>query len=94
MARRATIKIVERRLGGHKALGLYWYQQNSDGSRDKRFTPIIEIDPRQAPKEELDTVLHESLHHVCPELTEEQVVAAAADMTQILWGIGYRRVKL
>jgi hypothetical protein len=88
MARtKRKLRIVLRKLGRHKAVGIYWTPHRSDG------TPVIEIDPRQEAKAELDTVIHEGLHHCFPDLTEAQVSAAAADLTEIQWALGYRRVK-
>jgi Zn-dependent peptidase ImmA (M78 family) len=75
-------KIVERKLGREKAAG----QCHDD-------KPLIEIDPRQDPKERLDTLIHELLHHVAPEWTEEHVAKNANIISEALWKQKYRRIE-
>ena len=77
-----SIRIKRRKLGRHRALGL----AHSDG--------LIEIDPRQPPKEYLDTLIHELLHQVKPSSywDEDAVVKAANDLSHHLWDHGYRRM--
>jgi hypothetical protein len=52
---------------------------------------IIEIDPRQCPKEYLDTLIHESLHELFPKATESRVLRAGTSIANLLWRLGYRR---
>ena len=78
--RTRTIKIVDRKLGSENALGQAWGN-------------TIEIDPRQNPKERMDSVVHETLHCVDPDLSEETVIEMAAILTKTLWKDGYRRVE-
>jgi len=79
-----TVKIVQRKLGAHHASGRYVHGKKQS---------IIEIDPRQKPLSELDTLIHESLHHCCPYLDEETVTKAGTDIAKIVWEFGFRKVK-
>jgi hypothetical protein len=76
------VRIVERKLGREKALGQAYHGLN-----------VIEIDPRQPESERLDTLVHELMHLLEPEWSEERVVDAASWMAAILWRQGYRRVR-
>jgi hypothetical protein len=78
---KSRIKVTEKKLGRENALGQYW----GDGK--------IEIDPRQTPKEYLNTLIHEMLHHEFPEFTEERVIQAADFLTEGLWEMKYRKVQ-
>ena len=40
--------------------------------------------------DELDTVIHEGLHAVVPDLVDEVVEQAAGDIALILWRLGWR----
>ena len=62
MPRKKSPKVIERKLGKHKAVGLAWQE---DG--------IIEIDPRQKPKEYLSTLIHEAAHIIYPDWDEKDV---------------------
>lgn len=70
--------VVERKLGRHKADGLYW----PDGT--------IEIDPRIKGKRRLETLIHEMMHHRQPHWTEEHVTKEAEVMAKFLWKNGVR----
>ena len=54
---------------------------------------IIEIDPRQCPKEYLDTLIHESIHELFPKIMEKTVLHAGTTIANLLWRLGYRRVR-
>lgn len=54
---------------------------------------IIEIDPRQSPKNRLDTLIHELLHAVKPAMPEKEVIKVAAAIRDGLWKDGWRRRK-
>ena len=77
-----SIRIKRRKLGRHKALGI------------AHPAGLIEIDPRQPPKEYLDTLIHELLHQVKPSSywDEDAVVKAANALSHHLWEQGYRRM--
>jgi|19_taG_2_1085344.scaffolds.fasta_scaffold80589_1 hypothetical protein len=76
------IRIRERKLGKHKAVGL----AHPNG--------LVEIDPRQSAKEYLDTMIHELLHVIDPskEWDEKTVEKAARTITLFLWRAGFRRI--
>lgn len=40
----------------------------------------------------LDTLLHEGLHVLAPELPEKEVLRIASALARLAWGNGYRRV--
>ena len=81
-----ALRIQQRKLGRHQAKGLYHFPARANAS------PLIEIDPRQTPIDELDTVCHEGLHHIFPDVTEEKITAAGTALAKILWAYGYRKV--
>lgn len=66
-------EVKERKLGRHKADGLYL----PDGT--------IEIDPRIRGKRRLEVLIHEIDHHLHPEKTEEAVTKDAEKIAEILW---------
>jgi len=76
-------KVIIRNLGRQKAFGL--------ADTEKK---IIEIDPRQKPKQYLDTLIHESLHVSFPEMSETKVSKAAKEIRDIVWDHNYRWVDL
>jgi|TARA_R110002051_G_scaffold261707_1_gene321628 hypothetical protein len=77
-----AIRVKERKLGKHGALGL----AHEDG--------LVEIDPRQTGKQYLDTMIHELLHVIDPskEWPEKTVEKAAGTITLFLWKAGFRRI--
>ncbi len=54
-------------------------------------TPSIVITPGQSGLNELDTILHESLHMSRPDLSESEVARVAGDLSKVAWALGYRR---
>jgi hypothetical protein len=74
------IKIVYRKLGREQAYGV----ASSDG--------VIEIDERIRSKKHLEVLIHEVLHILQPEDSEEQIVKKSIILTKILWKEGYRRI--
>lgn len=81
MARRKKPKMVERKLGRELALGLCW--QGED---------LIEVDPRQAPKDKFITYGHELLHWCYPDLSEEEVERGEI-IFEALWDLKYRKIE-
>ena len=77
----ARVKVIERKLGRERVYG-----QAFQGLDE------LEIDPRQPPKEYLDTLIHETLHLAQPELDEKTVSDVATFITRVLWRQNYRRV--
>ena len=80
MPPRKTIAIVRKKLGREKADGMTM----GDGK--------VYIDLRQSGADELDTVLHELIHHVCPDMCEEDVAEKSAVMARSMWKDKWRRV--
>jgi len=76
-------KIIMRRrkLGKERAVGL----AHPDG--------LIEIDTRERGREALDTILHEALHVLHPDASEEKVVQMAGLLTELLWDDKWRRIE-
>ena len=54
---------------------------------------LIEIDPRQCPKDYMDTIIHEALHHLFPKKKEPSILRSGTSLANLLWRLGYRRVK-
>ena len=54
---------------------------------------LIEIDPRQCPKDYMDTLIHEALHELFPKKREKRILRAGTTIANLLWRLGYRRVK-
>lgn len=52
---------------------------------------IIYIDPRLCPKDYLDTLIHETIHHCFPKLSEYKVLNVATTIADLLWRLGYRK---
>lgn len=81
MAASKKIVIKERKLGRERAVGQA-YKENG----------LIEIDPRQNSFDYLDTVIHETLHVLFPELSESKVISNSKKLAKVLWKLHYRRV--
>lgn len=52
----------------------------------------IELDTRETPPEQLDTLVHELLHETFRDTTEEKVADSATLIARVLWREGYRKV--
>ncbi len=80
---RQTPRVVYRKLGRHRVWGFYCQSAN-----------LIELDDslRHLPYKELETLIHEGLHHVFPAMSEEEVERACDELGVILWNQNYRRV--
>jgi hypothetical protein len=78
MKSKKKIKVVYKKLGRSSAWG--------------QAAKFIEIDPRATGKKQLEILLHEGLHVVFPDLSEEAVVNAAVLLTNTLWSEDFRRV--
>lgn len=83
------IRIRERKLGP--------YVSNKDRKKGLRCwglahpDPVIDVDPRQGSKNMMDSLLHETIHKLMPNLCEADVVSAAGTLKNVLWVMGYRR---
>jgi hypothetical protein len=74
------IKIVYKKLGREQAHGI----AESDG--------IVYIDQRLKGKKHLEILLHECLHILNPQDTEEAIIDKSVTLCKLLWKEGYRRV--
>jgi hypothetical protein len=54
---------------------------------------VIRIGTWQGEDELLDTLIHELLHAVEPNWTEEKVTEASSEISRVLLRLGYRRKK-
>jgi hypothetical protein len=79
------MKLREKKLGREKALGL--------ATSDDDGKPEVIIDPRQDSRERMDTVIHEGLHHICPDWSESKITKAAKKLAALLWNDRFRRVQ-
>jgi len=79
------IKVFHKDLSDLKRLGQAWQEAR-----------IIDVDAdaHQKAKDLLDTYIHEVIHVALPTLEEEKVDRLAGEITEVLWGRGYRQVKL
>jgi hypothetical protein len=68
--------------------------QHSDreGKRPGKRPGVIKVDPRQTPRDRMETLIHEMLHEVCPYLEEWAVQEAGDKIEQLLFRDGYRRI--
>lgn len=78
---RKKIKVVYRKLGKEQAVGQAFLDER-----------LIEIDSRVKGRSKMDTIIHETLHIILPELSETSVIEKAREMTTTLWDQGYRQV--
>lgn len=51
------------------------------------------IHDRLRPQRRLEVEIHECLHCLYPDLSEESVTASAADLRRLLWRLGYRKAE-
>ena len=72
------MKVIRRKLARERAWGL----SHSDG--------IIEIDERLKGRKLLEILIHEAMHILNPEMTENEVVRQSKALTKLLWREGYR----
>lgn len=80
MKRKKNPKVVHRKLGRERAHGMY-------------LNNVIEIDPTLAPMRYLIVLIHEYLHHIQPEWSEEKVDAEGEALGRFLWKQGFRKVQ-
>lgn len=77
------IKIKYRKLGKEKAWGLADLGEYT-----------IEVDSTLKFKKKLEIIIHESLHILFPELTEQEVVRNSIILTNTIWHEKYRIVEM
>ena len=52
---------------------------------------LIEIDERAKGKKHLEILNHEALHILFPKLTEDEIIKASIELTNLLWKENYRK---
>ena len=75
-----TIEVKYKKLGRQKAYGI----------ADEH----IILDTRLKGKKHLEILIHEALHIIFPELSEEEVVEKSILLTNLLWSESYRKTDL
>ncbi len=80
------------RIAGRRWLWRYRPMRNYHGLCDYTARTIT-IDTAQDGATRLDSEIHEALHAIQAFATEEHTAEAAATLTAILWGLGYRRTE-
>ena len=75
------IKIKYKKLGKEKVWGL----ADSEG--------IIYLDSRLKGKKHLEILIHETLHLLYPEDSEELIIEKSIILTQLIWSQRYRRIE-
>lgn len=76
-----SFKVIESKLGRNKAWGMAHADDN-----------IIEIDARLKGKKRLEILIHEALHLLNPEMSEEDVILQSQKICLTLWKLNYRQV--
>ncbi|HEY9701004.1 MAG TPA: hypothetical protein V6C58_01065 [Allocoleopsis sp.] len=77
--KKKPIKVLYSHLGQYKAVGLAWKEDR-----------VIAIDKRLKGIDKIDVSIHELLHVIYPDLTEEEVTKGATEIAQVLWDMGLR----
>jgi len=80
------IKLEDKKLGNEVKNGMCVGLAHQGEGR-------IEIDPRQSIKDRLNTVLHEGIHILDPNLPELKVRAYANRLSDLLWRDRWRRIE-
>ena len=75
-----SIEVKYKKLGRHRAYGI----------ADEH----IILDTRLKGKKHLEILIHEALHILFPELTEDEVVTKSILLTNLLWSESYRKTDL
>jgi hypothetical protein len=73
-------KLFRKKLGKEKAWGLF------DGDN------VITLDERLKGKKELIVTIHEFIHWLHPEWTENQIIKDSETIAEFLWKQHYRKV--
>ncbi len=79
---KSKLKIVERKLGREKAMGICYFDQN-----------LIELDEDLTSKQRLFTLVHELVHKSFESMSESEVARAEKIIGDGLWQDNYRRVQ-
>jgi len=61
-----------------------------DPGKPTKGTRKVLIDQTLKGRTRLETEIHEAIHCAFPQMSEESVTMAGADIARILWALGYR----
>lgn len=75
-----SIEVKYKKLGRHRAYGI--------------ADEYITLDTRLKGKKHLEILIHEALHILFPELSEDEVVTKSILLTNLLWSESYRKTDL
>ena len=75
------IKVIRKKLGKSRLWGEADYHDDS-----------IILDPRLGGKKELEILIHEAIHILRKDVTEEETERISIELTHLLWEQDYRRV--
>ena len=79
--KRRRVVVKERKLGRENIFG-----------QAPLGTKLVEIDPRQKSRSYLNTLIHETLHKLYPDMSETRVGRDACTLTRVVWEARYRRL--
>jgi len=87
--KKKTLEIVKRRLGRENAWGLACQFKHNH----KKY--LIELDPRNPPKIQMTTLLHELLHIYSDfTMSETKITNMSRFLGKYMWEQGFRKVEL
>jgi hypothetical protein len=75
------IRVKYRKLGRENCWGLAHYDDN-----------LIELDSRLKGRKKLEILLHEAMHLLYPNSSEEEIVKNSIILTKVLWNEQYREI--
>lgn len=76
-----SIKVIRKKLGKARLWGEADYEDDS-----------IVLDPRLNGKKELEIIIHEAIHILRKDVTEEETERISIALTHLLWDEGFRKV--
>jgi hypothetical protein len=85
-------KVIEWRFDQRERPAARGEHSDRAGKRPGKRPGWIRVDPRQTPRDRCETLIHETIHEVCPYLEEWVVQELGDTIEQILNRDGYRRI--
>lgn len=90
--RKTLPSLIEWRFPGKKGKHACGSHSDEEGKRPGKRPGVIKVDPRQTPRDRCDTIIHETVHEVCPYLEEWVVVELADKIERMLHADNWRRI--
>jgi len=59
--------------------------------RNGTVTREVRVATWQTERDAIDTWVHEAMHGIWPDKSEEEIASAATEVATLLWRLGYRR---